>query len=853
MTYPHPHVRTPVLYDVLHLWAAVLDGQAASALSGDPVDRVLAAVGKHVIVGGDLCSVAELRRLLRQWLEPRTGAPKIDRDVYDYDVFLVSWGLSAKSGALARWREAGSPRRTDPWPHLRRATAWHNDEPAEGRAVYTYLAEAQLVPAGDTANRVDAAVERLLDVGIGFGEVKLGRLKDQMRELLTAPISRQLDLFDTGDTGTAPTTEVTRLAFILAVGVMLGTYAETVLDGADVGVRSLCDDTRARWNNPDELEELRRLCIDYSILEDPDRNVPAERLGVNYADFRAIFRSFANIGSRFAAEPPTGRAKATDVRRVGVLLELAIADVATDASDLPTSVAEQLAILVDEVFDIVGQQHELPDMLKLQERLRERTPRRVAERRAGGMTYLEDLLIRLAEGNRIGKPIVSGSDTMASWDDIDRLVYWAHAFLEGRHDYRTEWLIQQFAERLPEAVRTLTSGQDTAMPGHVAAADARWQLLEASGRALVQRPDMVDGLVVAGSLADLGWFVANEQDPERMRAVYEPLHSKLRSVQTGQLPHDLVGPITRILRTRPLADNKHDNFDIAQRAANDSVRYGSRMLREVVDNGQISTVSRIAAALTGFQLSLLQAGGVFVRSAEAELTYPGATATDDRPRGSYTRDLSAVAVTYTNLAVQRLKDIRDLEKLRLLTAKEINYPATAAASTAAMGMRTLLLWATLHLAFPDRSGPDVRAFIPGTPGQFHDMLRLRHLNALNFADMTRIAMHFAFLSGDFRHPATGARDSHPDTPEHLRPRSRGELDLRACSQYLIDNGYDAGILDVIRMRRVHRVLDETSDGRFGEWLASYTNRRRRRPETFRRGEVSRVAFAGQLRDPVLGW
>ena len=114
-------------------------------------------------------------------------------------------------------------------------------------------------------------------------------------------------------------------------------------------------------------------------------------------------------------------------------------------------------------------------------------------------------------------------------------------------------------------------------------------------------------------------------------------------------------------------------------------------------------------------------------------------------------------------------------------------------------------------------------------------------------------MHYAFLSGDFRHPATGARGCHPDTPPHLRPRASGTLDLAACGAYLINSGFDTGILDVIEIDRVRRVLDETSDGRYGEWRAGYRNANRRKAERFRRGAVSHIAFAPQLRDPTLGW
>jgi hypothetical protein len=699
----------------------------------------------------------------------------------------------------------------------------------------------------------------LLNVGVRFGEPRTSRFDTRMRDLLTSRVAREIRLFDspvTGDTMT-PTTRITRLAFVMATGSTLGAYAETVLGEADDAARRLCDDTRPLWDEPRELTVLRRMCIDYDILAHQDRDGALESLGVEYADFRAVFRTFAEEGADFGGEleSTAPAADETAIRRVGALLELAIADVRDNSASLPTTVAAQVAIIVDEVADTLARQHDTPRMLSVQEALRARTDQDSAIRAGTRATYLEELLTRLASSNRIGTPIVSTSDVDASDDDVDRLVHSAHNFLDGGKNYGSEWLIQEFKDLLPSVVRALTSGRDAAGLDHVAAKEARWQLLEASGLALAQRPDVVGGLVVAGSFAELGWFVANEHDPERIRKVYEPLHTRLRSVDSGQLAHDLVGPITRILRGRPLADNKRDNFDVAQRMANDSVRYGSRALDQATHVLSVQTVSRIAAALTGFQLSLLQAGGVYVRSAEAELTYAvtGRSPVQKTRHGAYIRDLASSSLTYTNLAVQRLKDIRELEAFGLVSAEGLNYPPTSPASTAAMGMRTLLLWATLHLAFPDTDGPDVRTFIKATPGQFHDMLKLPNLTRLNFADMTRIAMHYAFLSGDLRHPATGARGHHPDTPDHLRPRASGKLDLAACGRYLAECGFDTGVLDVIKVERVRQVLDETSSGLYGEWLTAYPNTIKRQPQKFRRGEVSRIAFASQNRDATIGW
>jgi hypothetical protein len=118
----------------------------------------------------------------------------------------------------------------------------------------------------------------------------------------------------------------------------------------------------------------------------------------------------------------------------------------------------------------------------------------------------------------------------------------------------------------------------------------------------------------------------------------------------------------------------------------------------------------------------------------------------------------------------------------------------------------------------------------------------------------RLSQRIAFLSGDFTHPAKDTAGWHPATPGHLRPSANGRLDLDACGRYLTDNGFDTGILDVIQVDRVRRTLDETSGGRFGEWLSTYANLKKRTPARFRRGDVAHVGrFATRLRDSTHGW
>ncbi|GIG59266.1 hypothetical protein Lfu02_36380 [Longispora fulva] len=819
----------------------------------------LRTVGGYLI-GADsrIRPAAELRTFLRAWLQPLDGrSTASSRLTHDLETFFASWGLSNRATALERWRALGSPVRIDPTPYLKRATGWGDNKPtSDGHFRYEHLEAAELYPDRAAGRLVDDGVAQLLNVGLAWGEPKPGRLEMEMRQWLTPRVASQLKLFDQSTQGSpgTPTTEVTRLAFLLAVGAALRRYVEFRPDRArpeDAVFLALATDLESDWSNPPELEELIQLSVDTDLLGAHGDQGPQEDLGVEFADFRAVFRTFARTGRDFGLAPRPTSAFGEDAalwtsRRLAIILELAISDVRVGSSELRSPVADQLASLVDRLVDTMVRQKDTSEMLELQRELRSRSvspPGRNSPQESG--TFLHDLLARLTASGRKGTTALSRSDTPADWKSIDMLVFNATNYLAGSGRLGPEGLLKSFAAELPAAVTALTSGKDGVAELALPPVDARWQLLEASGRALISRPDAVGSIVVAGSFAELGWFVANEQPPHRMREIFDSVQQELRSLSNGQLAFDLAGTITRILRARPLADSKKANFHIAQRVADESVKYGAWVLRNVVRTEHALTVSRVMAALTGLQLSLLQAGGVYVRSAETELIVEMGQRVNSRARQwhpEYIRDLATSAYTFTNLAVARLHEIRTAHKAGLVTFRELNYPTTAAASTASMGMRTLLLWATMHLAYPDRQPREVSLLVQSVPAQFCDMLKLEHLSSLNFAEMTRIAMYYAFLSGDFSHPARGARTWHPETPPHLRPTAGALLDLDACDQYLIEKGFDTGILDVLHVDRIFRLLNETSEGRYKSWRDNDANPLKRKPERFTRGPTH-MAFA----------
>jgi hypothetical protein len=842
--------RTHVLRAVLQMWDDLHNGMAPPL----PDETVRRTVGGHLwAADGRLVPPSRLRAHLLSWLHPRVPPGSSD----EFDAFLVSWRLSIRPSRVAVWTAAGAPRRIEPGPHLARATGWGPDRPGTAQPLMVdYFDTADLYPDGGTGVLVDAAVDRMLETAAKWGEPKHSRLGHDMRRWLRDMVGR-VGIFDGSATGAEPpaTRAVTRLAVTMAVGSAVDQYVGVQLDvasQADQDVRTVAAAISPHWRQPAELQELRRLCLNYDILADQGRTATDEQLGVEFADFRAVFRTFASKARDFrgARDRSPIPAPAAAVRRFGVLLELAIADVRDNSPDIPRRVQDEVTDLVRQCVDSVARQHSTAEVLQLQRELSADFPAAGDRRRDANetLTYLQALLTDLATDNRHGQAILGRSDSPAGWDDVGKLIGRVDGYLlHGRQT--PEQILKRLAADMPAAVTALTTGGDAGRLG-LDPADARWRLLEGAGDALAKRPDTYHSVVVAGAFAELSWVVANEKLPAPMRRLTDQVKLNLGDVRSHRLRDDMNGVLARIMRSRPLADSKHANFDVAQRAADESVVYGTRALRAAMASPQRS-VHRIVAALTGLQLSLLQAGGVFVRSAETELIVPVAqrNPAQRQRHGAYIRDLATTSYTYVNLAVARLHDLRGVVRAGLLPRAELNYPATAAASTAAMGMRTLLLWATLHLAFPDQVDRAVRKLVPSIPAQFRDMLTLDHLMMLNFADMTRIAMHHAFLSGSLAHPAAGATDVHRDTPPHLRPAAR--LDLRACGEYLVANGVDTGILDVLEVEAVRNVLNESSHGLFDEWRAGYHNQRRRTPTRFRRGDVSHVAT--RFWDATVGW
>ncbi|MFD0592806.1 hypothetical protein ACFQZ4_09805 [Catellatospora coxensis] len=480
---------------------------------------------------------------------------------------------------------------------------------------YHFIHHTGLYPDTAAGELIDAGVRRLLDHGVPWGQPRPGRLNPDMRRRLVPANADRLALFDgvTDGLSAGQTEQLTRLACVLLVGETLLDYVTALSDPfreTNSRWQELAAAVLPHWSDPPERRELRRLSVELDRVEPSAESAElgGDSLGVDYADFRAVFRTFAERARYFhetgrTAQRPKPTGNPADFRRLAVHLELAIAEVLEYRTDSTHRLDDMILELVDEVIEVRELQHGTSGMLNIHRQLR-RHPRERQDHGTPGATVLQQVLTNLAQQNRLGGDAQSGrSSTPASGRDIERLVEAADQYVAGRG---RDGILSTFAEKLPAVITALTQ------PGGPAdeiesAADARWRLLSASGLALSRQPAAHHTIAVAKSFAELGWTVADERAPSDMRSVNDPVYKALLKLENSEFAPDLAGSLTRIMRVRPLADSKKANFAMAQKAAHESVIYGSRALEALMASPS-ATVQRIVDALSGLQLSLLQAG-----------------------------------------------------------------------------------------------------------------------------------------------------------------------------------------------------------------------------------------------------
>ena len=367
--------RDQVLAAVLHLWDEVWQGRAAEPVRLSDWPELCEMVGGHLADRGDqLVRASELRDLLRTWLYPRQGRASAGAPTdIEFEAFLVSWALSGNPDAVRRWEELGSPLRMDPAEHIQRATGWGGAvKPSAAMLRYPYLDMRGMHPDGQAGELVEAAVANLLNVDAAWGEPKQSRLPADMRQRLTPAIAERWGLFGTGvdDHGTIPTKELTRLAFTMAVGTRLRQYVSRYSDptsDTDEAVRVLAAEILPHWTDPLERRELLRLSVDQDLLGEMADGKAKDELGVQFADFGAVFRTFAMHARHFreadsADTPSTAQDGTAAPRRLSVLLELAIADVILFGSDAAVPLDDMIANLIGEVLDVCSRQEESVQM-----------------------------------------------------------------------------------------------------------------------------------------------------------------------------------------------------------------------------------------------------------------------------------------------------------------------------------------------------------------------------------------------------------------------------------------------------------------------------------------------------------
>lgn len=222
----------------------------------------------------------------------------------------------------------------------------------------------------------------------------------------------------------------------------------------------------------------------------------------------------------------------------------------------------------------------------------------------------------------------------------------------------------------------------------------------------------------------------------------------------------------------------------------------------------------------------LQAAGLYLRITEWLLSHPKYAVRGGYDRARALRRLSQFATHALTCAGDAYRELAEIQyNFPLPDTKTKKRAATRAwvTNTSCMYMRALLLRATLHLVEADsgylvadaqleakRSALALRDYVP----ILYRETTTKVLPANFVNELTRIALHYAFLTGHrFLPPGDPAT-----LPAHLaRPApgitdadSVGLLDLKAASAYLISQGHDAGILASIRYEPAKVVLQKNS-------------------------------------------
>ncbi|MFE9655200.1 hypothetical protein [Micromonospora sp. NPDC006431] len=302
----------------------------------------------------------------------------------------------------------------------------------------------------------------------------------------------------------------------------------------------------------------------------------------------------------------------------------------------------------------------------------------------------------------------------------------------------------------------------------------------------------------------------------------------------AHLPTGRGGPfVANVLRSIAIQHSKVHRYLDAQMW----LQWANNWL-EVREEGQLYRTNEVEAIQLheATQQVALQATGLHLRILEWLLCHPkySTLAAHERPRAlERLLSISTQALQYAGTAYTELERIQQNFKLPTTKIKERAATQAWVTNTRCMFMRALLLRAMLHLVEAgsehlhpgarqeaEEQARHLRDFVPRLYAETTvDVLPANFVN-----ELTRIALHYAFLTGQrFLPPGRPSA-----LPEHLaRPvpgsshgSSRGRLDVLGASHHLIEQGHNAGILTSITYPPAREVLQRHSipaEIREGAW------------------------------------
>ena len=518
-------------------------------------------------------------------------------------------------------------------------------------------------------------------------------------------------------------------------------------------------------------------------------------------------------------------------RRLAVLFELAFADVAPDPgrglSDLEAPLAD---LLPQALLQLLACDQEAGDQLIMANDILNELGS-VEEDPTTAPWQLIRLTSRLARPDlqpqrRTAQHSSPNGAAVGTADLVDELRAWLNT---RRNDRAPLWVTD--ADRVFDYAAALSASNDR---DRHALMRRFTELLLAGARQDDRYPDEIQGMM--DSLNPLVFSLASTGD-EGLESMLAPTMRYLL-LDSNRDP----GPYASLLlRAITIVHSKHHRYTHAEQWLGTAWRWVRPSLN--LEVGSAGFVKKREAA----QQVALQASGMYMRMLEFRLADPAhRRATPSRADVTW-RELRLLAKLGLGSAGFALNELTKIDEVFELPERRSRAQASSKAwlvNTRCMYMRGLLLQATLEAVEADRCGTGelyerwererMQVFLNAVPLLYREATS-RPLSQTYLNELTRIALHYAFLSGmKLLPPGAGPTP----LPPHLKapkawpgPNGRVEyrFDVHRATQDLLDQGHDAGILASIAHPEVRAALARRSrprpirdsgveDSPYQEWL-----------------------------------